>query len=112
MTDLSSTALCVLAALRENREDAVETDAQGHEWRDCFLDDALAQLTRMSPGSFAGHLAALAKAGLYRKVDSAVGLVRLDWPPPAVDRAGALVAGRGAMQDRQIGLPATRSCLN
>src|SRR5271168_5018569 len=45
MTDLSPTALCVLAALRENREDAVETDSQGHEWRDCFLDDALAQLT-------------------------------------------------------------------
>jgi hypothetical protein len=78
MGDLSPTALCVLAALRENREDAVETDAQGHEWRDCSLDYALARLAPMSPSSFAGHLAALTKAGLYRKVDSVVGLVRLD----------------------------------
>jgi hypothetical protein len=78
MADLSPTALCVLAALRENREGAGEMDAQGFEWRDCYLDNALAQLAPMSPRSFAGYLGALERAGMYRKQDNVFGHVRLN----------------------------------
>lgn len=60
----------VLEALRK----ASESDA-GDGWRDVYLDNA--RPAGMSDKSFRSHLAALAKAGLYRPIDGyAFGSVR------------------------------------
>ena len=60
----------VLASLREHVE------SSDGEWREVYLDNA--RPSGMAPRSFAGHLSALERAGLYRPIDNfAWGLVRM-----------------------------------
>lgn len=77
MTKLTEKSAQILAELRRISEGGVETDAQGNQWRDVYLDNAFAfGLTR---SAFAGHLSALEGAGLYRKYgDDCFGKVRIN----------------------------------
>jgi DNA-binding transcriptional ArsR family regulator len=73
---LSPINTAILKDLRESYESTV-TEDDGSRWGSVYLDNA--RVEGMSPRSFAGHLSALEKAGLYKSQDdNFFGLVRLE----------------------------------
>lgn len=67
MTALSTKTAEVLAALRANTEGVETKTSDGRTFHSVYLDNA--RPAGMSPRAFAGHLSALAAAGLYKEVD-------------------------------------------
>lgn len=69
----------VLDALRSNAEGCIETHADGSRWQDCILSNAQFDVEpQIGRHAFAGHLNALAEAGLYRTLDGIFGSVKLE----------------------------------
>jgi len=73
---ISEPAARIRETMLETTDSFRETDADGNEWAQIYLDNAIP--TGMSRRSFAGYLRALQRAGLYKtQGDDCFGMVRI-----------------------------------
>ena len=76
MTNLSNTALEVLAALRAAAEGCTCEDAEGFVWKDVYLDNV--NVAGVTGRQMSGYISALADAGFYVVNGSYFGRVKME----------------------------------
>ncbi len=73
----NTTSETILQSLRDNVEGCAETQADGSDFKQVYLDNAIPD--GMNRHQFAGHLSSLEKQGLYKSQgDGSFGMVRIN----------------------------------